>query len=137
MDRLACLFLDAEFSTHHVRIPHVVSLEVLEALIGLYFGDVANITHEDLFRDSMIRTKLAATADILGLAVKPGDFVDCDRFFLIGVRPLEAEPLTNAFGRHCYDIELWLRKMLIDCGTWEAPRSRGGLTCYSLTSPSL
>jgi len=63
----------------------MVSLEVLEALVGLYFGDVADITGDDLFRDSMVGTKLAAAASILGLTVKSGDFIDCDRFFLVGV----------------------------------------------------
>jgi hypothetical protein len=63
----------------------VVSLEGLEALVGLYLGDVANITHHDLFCDSMVGTKLAAAAGILGLTVKSGDFIDRDRFFLVGV----------------------------------------------------
>jgi hypothetical protein len=64
----------------------VVSLEGLEALVGLYLSDVANVTDQDLFWDSMVGTKLAAAAaDILGLTVKSRDFIDRDRFFLVGV----------------------------------------------------
>jgi hypothetical protein len=63
----------------------VVSLEGLEALVGLYLSDVANVTDQDLLWDSMVGTKLAAAADILGLTVKSRDFIDRDRFFLVGV----------------------------------------------------
>ena len=110
----------------------MISLEGLEAAIGLYLSDVANITHDDLFRDSMVRTEFAAAANILGLTVESGDLIDRDRFILLSVASLEAEPLTNAFGRHLYSIELRLRKMFVDYGTW---KSRGGLTRYNLAFP--
>jgi hypothetical protein len=63
----------------------VVSLEGLEALIGLNFGDVANIAHQNLFRDSMVGTEFTAAADILGLTVESRYFIDRNRFFLVGV----------------------------------------------------
>lgn len=108
----------------------MISLEGLEAAIGLYLSDVANITHDDLFRDSMVGTEFAAAANILGLTVESGDLIDRDRFLLlIRVTSLEAEPLTNAFGRHLYSIELRLRKMFVDYEAW---KSRGGLTRYNL-----
>lgn len=110
----------------------MVSLEGFEAAIGLDLSDVANITHDDLFRDSMVGTEFAAAASILGLTIESGNFVDRDRLLLISVRPLEAEPLTNAFGRHLYSIELRLRKMIVEYGAW---KSRGGLTRYNLTFP--
>jgi len=109
----------------------VISLEGLEAVIGLYLSDVANITHDDLFRDSMVRTEFAAAANILGLTVESGDLIDRNGF-LVGVGPLEAEPLTNAFRRHLYSIELRLKAMFVDYGTW---KSRGGLTRYNLAFP--
>lgn len=78
-----CFLLESR--THHVGVPHVVSLESLEALVGLNFGDVADITHENLFRDSMFGTEFTAAASILGLTVESGDLVDRDGFFLVGV----------------------------------------------------
>jgi len=109
----------------------VISLEGLEATIGLYLSDVANITHDDLFRDSMVRTDFAAAANILGLTVESGDLIDRN-WLLVGVGPFEAEPLTNAFGRHLDSIELRLKEMFVDYGTW---KSRGGLTRYNLAFP--
>lgn len=94
----------------------MISLEGLEAAIGLYLSDVADITHEDLFRDSMVGTEFAAAAS-LGLTVESGDLIDRNGFLLIRVGTLEAEPLANAFGRHCYSIELRLRGVVNDCRT--------------------
>ena len=71
--------------TYHVRVPHVVPLEGLEGMVGLNFGDVANIAHQNLFRDSMVGTEFTTAADILGLTVKSRDFIDRNRFFLVGV----------------------------------------------------
>lgn len=109
----------------------MISLKGLEAAIGLYLSDVADIPHENLFGDSMVRSKFTALAN-LGLTVESGDLIHRDRFLLISVRPLEAEPLTNALGRHLYNIELRLSKMFVDYGAW---KSRGGLTRYNLTFP--
>lgn len=84
----------------------MIFLESPEAVVGLYFGDVADIANDDFLSNAMVGTSFAATAGILGLTVESGDLVDRDRFILVGVRPLEAEPLTNALGRHRYGIEL-------------------------------
>lgn len=109
----------------------MVSLEGLEAAIGLYLSDVANITHENLFGDSMVGTKFTAAAS-LGLTVESGDLVHRNGLILIRVTSLEAKPLANAFGRHLYSIELRLRKMFVENRAW---KSRGGLTRYNLTFP--
>lgn len=90
----------------------MISLEGLEAAIGLYLSDVADITHEDLLWDSMVGTEFAAAAS-LGLTVESGDLIDRNGFLLIRVGTLEAEPLANAFGRHCYSIELRLRGVIM------------------------
>jgi hypothetical protein len=62
----------------------VILAEGLEGMVGLYLSELADITLEDLFRNSMLRAKLAA-ASILVLAVSSGDLIDGDRFILVGV----------------------------------------------------
>ena len=71
-------------STYHVRIPHVILAEGPEGMVGLYLSELADITLDDLFRNSMLRAKLAA-ASILVLAVGPAKLVDGDGFILVGV----------------------------------------------------
>lgn len=62
----------------------MILAEGLEGMVGLYLSELADITLNDLFGDSMLRAELAA-ASILVLAVESAKLVDGDGLILIGV----------------------------------------------------
>lgn len=80
----------------------MILTEGLEGMVGLYLSDLTDITLNDLFWDPMVGAKLAAAS--LVSAVELVELIDGDGFILVGVCPLEAEPLTNA--RHRYGVGL-------------------------------
>lgn len=81
----------------------MILAEGLEGMVGLYLSDLTDIALNDLFRNSMVRAELAA-ASMLALAVEFLELIDGDGLILVGVCPLEAEPLTHA--RHRYGVGL-------------------------------